>query len=288
MREKEMQELMQQELAVPKKVHDGFEKGLRQIYHMDAEQERAEGLEAGEGEIEQKAGHRKGKLSWCKAGLVAAAAAVVLVIVFHSQIYSIAKSLFIHDTVTVGGKKAQETDRKIVEINDGVLTDDFEPQFFESMEDLGEKLGISFLKSSMENRVTGKGRIRAVMQEWGEVNISDFLYCVKDVSQIKYSEDGQTHFQMDREDAYSIECKTSFFTKTFQDIYGSDYEDAEVIENYNTRRGFSATVLRFTLEESGYHLVAIINHNNILYEYSTSDESCTLEEFKAFLDTLES
>lgn len=281
MREKEMQKLMQQDLAVPKKVHDGFEKGLEQIYQMDTEQERIE-----EG-IERKVDRRNTRLFWRRAG-VAAAAIAVLVIAFHSQIYSFAKSLFIRTSITVGKEKVQETDMGIVKIKDGVLTDDCEPHFFESMEDLGEKLGVSFLKSSMENTVTGKGRIRAEMQEWGEVNTSDFLFCVKDISQIKYLEDGATTSHMDSKDAYSISCETTFFTKAFQDEYGGDYDNTEVIEDYKTKNGFSATVFRFDPEKSGYNLSAIINYDNICYEFTTSDEGCTLEELKTFLDSLES
>lgn len=282
MREKDMQEWMQQDLTVPQKVHDGFEKGIQQIYHMEAEQEGAEIMGAEKKEIEQKAGQRKVRLFWRRAGLAAAAVAAVFVIAFHSQIYSFAQSL-IHDTITVGEKKAKEADMRIVKINDGVLTDDFEPHFFESMADLGDKLGVSFLKSSMENTVTGKGRIRAAMEEWGEVNVHDSMFCVKDISGIQYTEDGYTSAHMDSEDAYSIECRTTFYTKAFQDDYGIEYEDAEVIEDYKTKNGFSATINRF---ENVTGFFAILSHNNIRYEYSTSAESCTLEEFKAFLDTL--
>lgn len=286
MRENKMQEWMQQDLTVPEKVHDGFEKGIQQIYHIESLQKGVEIMGAGKRETEQKAGQRKGRLFWRRAGLTAAAVAAVFVIAFHSQIYSFAKSLFIHNTIKMGEEKVQETDMRIIKINDGVLTNDFEPHFFESMADLGDKLGVSFLKSSMENTVTGKGRIRAWMQEWGEVGTNDFLYCVKDVSEIEYSEDGETHSHMDSKDAYSIACKTTFFTKVFQDEYGANYDNAEMIEDYKTKNGFSATVFQFATKESGYNLSAIIDHNNIRYEYSTDDEGCTLEEFKAFLDTL--
>lgn len=282
MREKEMQKIMQQDLAVPQRVHDSFEQGLEQIYQMDTEQERIE-----EG-IEWKVDRRNTRLFWRKAGVAATAAIAVFVCAFHSQIYSFAKSLFIRTSITVGKEKVQETDMRIVKIKDGVLTDDFEPHFFESMEDLGEKLGVSFLKSSMENTVTGKGRIRAVMHEWGEVSTDDFLFCVKDISQIKYLEDGETTSHMDSKDAYSISCETTFFTKAFQDEYGEDYDDTEVIEDYKTKNGFSATVFRFNPEKSGYNLSAVINYDNIRYEFTTSDEGCTLEELKTFLDSLES
>lgn len=284
MRENKMQEWMQQDLAVPQKVHDGFEKGIQQIYHIETLQKGVEIMGAGKRETEQKAGQRKGRLFWRRAGLAAAAVAAVCVIAFHSQIYSFAKSLFVHDTITVGEEKAQETDMRIVKINDGVLTNDLEPQFFESMEDLGDKLGVSFLKSSMENTETGKGRIRAVMYEWGEVRAYDAMFCVKDLSGIQYSEDGAVHSHMDSEDAYSIECAATFYTKAFQDDYGLNYENAEVIEDYKTKNGFTATIIRF--EGAGGCLTATLSHNNIRYEFSISDEGCTLEEFKAFLDTL--
>lgn len=287
MREKIMQEVMQQDLAVPQKVHDGFEKGLRQIYDMDAEEERVKGIEAGMGETEQ----RKYRIFWRRAGLVAVAASAVFVIAFHSQIYSFAKSLFIHDTITMGGTKVQETDMSIVKINDGVLTDDFEGNYFESLEDLGEKLGVSFLKSSVANEVTGKGKVVARMySKYGEVSASDSLFFVKDVSDIRYTEDGQAQCHLDGKDSYTISCSVYFHTKHFQDDFGMEYEDMEVIEEYETKNGFHAIIFGTS---TGGAMSATLSHDNIRYEYDISGEPdekgkvpCTIEEFKSFLDTL--
>lgn len=107
-----------------------------------------------------KTGQKGRQGFWRRAGPVAAAVAAVCVIGFHSQIYSFAKSLFIHDTVTVGKKRvASEADMEIIKIKDGVLSNVGKEYYFESMEDLGKKLGISFLKSSEENDVTGEGRV---------------------------------------------------------------------------------------------------------------------------------
>lgn len=279
MREERMRELMQQELAVPRKVHDAFERGIEQVAHMDMEQ-------AG---TTQKAGQKGRQIFWRRAGLVAAAVAAVCVISFHSQIYGFAKSLFIHDTITVGEKaNVQEADVKIIKIKDGVLTDDGERSYFESMEDLGGKLGISFLKSPAENTVTGKGKVVAMMDDTGIVTVQDSLYSVNDVSKIEYTEDGESYFHYDAGKPYSIMCKADFYTKVFQDDMGTIYEGADVIEEYETANGFQATLFQHYEDD----LNAVIYCDNIRYEYSVDncldedDSICTLKDFKAFLDTL--
>lgn len=283
MREEKMRELMQQELAVPEKVHDAFEKGIRQIARMDTEQ--ADIAQVG---TVQKAGQKGRQVFWRRAGLVAAAAATVCVIGFHSQIYSFAKSLFIHDVIKMGDKEiAQETDTKIIKIKDVELTIG-EWQHFESWEDAGEKLGISFLTSSMENDVTGKGRVSARMMVEGQATVADDYFAVKDISQIRYKENGSHGSQghIDSEEAYSISCTAHFYTKTFQYDYGKEYVDGAVIEDYDTANGFHATIFRYG---DSPELNAILYCDNIRYEYhvdACDTGSYTVEDFKAFLDTL--
>lgn len=282
MREENMRELMQQELAVPDKVHDAFEKGIEQAIHMDVEPV----------DTKQKAGQKGHSVFWRRAALVAAAAAAVFVISFHSQIYSFAKSLFIHDAITVGGEKnVQESDMKIVKIKDGVLRKEHKDYYFESMEDLGEQLGISFLKSSVENTVTGKGRTRAMIDDFGQVTLLDFMFFVHDVSQIKYTTDEGVQCFVSGPHAYTIDCQAQFYTKAFQDDFGINYEDSEVIEEYETAHGLHAILFQYE-NASGLH--AVIYNDNIRYEYSGDgmvdadgkESICTLEDFKAFLDTL--
>lgn len=282
MREENMREWMQQEIAVPEKVHDAFEKGIEQVIHMDVEAM----------DTKQKAEQKGHSVFWRRAALVAAAAAIVFVIGFHSQIYSFAKSLFIHDAITVGGEKqVQESDMKVVKIKDGVLRKENEMYYFESLEDLGEQLGISFLKSSAENTVTGKGRIRAMINDYGWVTLWDFFFAVNDVSQLKYTSGEGVSCVASGPHAYTIDCQADFYTEAFQDDMETIYEETDFIEKYETAHGLQAMLFEYE-HASGLH--AVIYSDNIRYIYSADgmvdadgkETVCTLKDFKAFLDTL--
>ncbi len=285
MREEKMKEWMQQDSVIPDKVHDGFEKGLQQIFQIDQGSGSTESMGAGKEETRQE--KCRGFLH--KAGMAAAVAAAVAVIVFHAQIYSFAKAMFFHETVKVGETDVQEANMKRTKINDGVLTDGSEADYFESLEDLGKRLGVSFLKSSEENDVTGKGRVTAYMDDSGEIRVSDNLFVVNDVSDIHYTEDGQSGCHLDSDNSYTIQCDATFYTD-IEDIQdGSEvlYDGAEEVEDYDTKNGFHATIF-YPSRESGT-LAALFYYNNIKYEYfvsSVNDNACSLEEFKGFLDTL--
>lgn len=280
MREERMRELMQQEMAVPEKVHEGFEKGIAQVVNMDMER----------ADTAQKAGRKGGRLFWRRAGLVAAAVAAVCVMAFHSQIYSFAKSLFIRDVIKIGDEAIQETNTNIIKIKDGVLTDN-KNHYFESLEDVGEKLGVSFLKSSVENDVAVKGRVSAQMLDNGQVEVTDYYFVTKDISQICYTEDDGISCQIDSDEAYSIRCEANFYTKAFRDDYEREWMHSTVIEEYETANGFHATLFRYGNSPA---LCAIVYCDNIWYEYEVSNyqvndfdtETYTVEDFKAFLDTL--
>lgn len=272
MREEKMRELMQQEPAVPQKVHDGFEKGLEQVALMDIG-------ETGKG---QKAGQKGRRGFWRRAALVAAAAAAVCAVGFHSQIYSFAESLFIHDVINAGAGNVQEIDAGIIKIRDGILSVN-ESRYFESLEELGEKLGISFLKSSAENDV--KRRISVRMTDDGIVEVSDDSFVVKGISTIHY-DDGTTSDHIDRDDAYQIWCKAYFYTKAFQDSYEMQYRDGAFIEDYETANGFHAKLFWYGDRSN---LKALLYCDNIRYEYDVTSfgpKKYTVKEFEAFLDTL--
>lgn len=291
MREKDMQELMKQDFAVPKKVHDSFEKGLEQIYHMDTEQEVVGSMEA---RVEkQQAGGRKVGLFWRKAAVAAAVAAVLCILDASPQIYSFAKGLFMHDKISVAGKDVQEANMDLVEINDGVLPAAYpEQNYFESLEDLGEKLGVSFLKSPMENKVTGKGRVIAWKYEYGDVEISDIIFSCKDISEIEYDGDGRCSWHKDTNENYVISCNVRFHTEKFQDesyAHGYSTEDGWVsVEEYETAGGFHASIVGSADRSKDGMLYedlrAVICYNNMWYEYDAV--GCRLENFKLFLDSL--
>lgn len=298
MREKEMQELMQQDIAVPKRIHDSFEKGLEQIYHMDTEQGMVDSMEVGI--EEQQAGGRKAEVFWRKTGtfwrkasVVAAAAAVLCILDASPQIYSFARGLFMHDKVTVAGKDVQEANMDLVEINDGALPAAYpEHNYFESLEDLGEKLGVSFLKSPMENKVTGNGRVMARKYEYGDVEISDMIFSCKDISEIEYDGDGGCSWHMDTNENYVISCNISFHTKKFQDeLYALGYSTEDgwaLVEEYETAGGFHASIVgpadRSADDMLYEDLRAVICYNNMWYEYDA--DGCRLGDFKLFLDSL--
>lgn len=288
-----MREWMQQDLTVPKKVHEGFEKGLQQVYQMDLEPGEAGRFEEMQSE-ERQDGQKKYRRFWRRAGLVAAAAAAVVIVIFHEPIYNYAKSLFIHDTVMVEGVKQQEEDVRCIKIKDGVLTDDWEENYFDSMEDLGEQLGISFLKSTAENTVTGKGRVMVRMTEDGDVTVRDSHFSVKDISDIHYDTEKGNTCKITSDNAYIIDCDATFYTKQFQEDYGIDYEDSYVVEEYKTKNGLQAAIIGHKKAEGRYS--ASVYCDNIRYEYNYEPEyykeearnnrDQMLAEFKAFLDTL--
>ncbi|MDO4166270.1 MAG: hypothetical protein Q4D32_02575 [Eubacteriales bacterium] len=288
MREGKMRELMQQDCTVPKKVHAGFEKGIQKIYEMDMARGNHENTGVVMGDAKQNREEKRCKRLWRRGSLVVAAACLVLVVGFHSQIYSFARSLFIHETVRVGDAEIGEMDMKAIRINDGVLTPDFEMHYFESMEDLGEKIGVSFMKSSVENEVTGKGRVMAQLDSAsGVVYAYDACCFAENISKLQYSEDGETSYHMDTEDAYVIQCRTTFYTENYQkEKYlgaGISYEGANALGSYETRNGLHAELF----EIEGSEVDAIIYCDNIRYEYSMdSDEDYTEETRMTFLDTL--
>lgn len=81
-----------------------------------------------------------------------------------------------------------------------------------------------------------------------------------------------------------ISCTAYFYTEAFQDESGMEYVNGTIIEDYDTANGFHATLF-----QSGSSLDAVFYCDNIRYEYEVDDFNTgtyTVEDFKAFLDTL--
>lgn len=220
-----------------------------------------------------------------KFGACAAVAALALGICFHSQIQTFAERIMARGTTQLGEKVISAEIGGITVHN---LTKDQQQAAYKTIEDVESVLGVDLLSSDAAYDMP----VRAISinrwsdeSGWAILSVDAAAYYVNDMEMAIDEDPSGNLLKATGDNPYQISYEAELYNTVQKNIENvvSDYKGAVWTEEYETADGLQAEVFRF-----GGNYNAIICHDGILYRFAISGGTTdgTLEELKAFLDTL--